>query len=467
MSATDDLCFLSIAEAAGRLAKGSLSAVELTKAYLDRIAAVDTRVHAFVTLTVVRALADAERADRERRSGQGRGPLHGIPIALKDLLDTAGIRTTGHSRVFHHRVPDVDAHAVGLLREAGTVLLGKLAMHELATGAPDPEGPFPPARNPWDLERMPSGSSSGSGAALAAGLCAGALGSDTGGSIRGPAAWCGIVGHKPTYGLVSRRGALALSWSLDHVGPMARTVEDCAILLQAIAGHDPADPASVCVEIPDFRAALTGSVEGLRVGVPWSFLERCAPDLDPEVYAVFRTAVGDLERLGARVEPVEIPLVEHAEATSRGIIVSEAYALHLERFRSNIDQFGRAFLRRVLPGAMMTASDYLDAQRARAKFCAGMRGLMERVDLIALPGQPRAAESFADAARYGTRVSFTRFANATGQPSISVPCGFTPGGLPVGLMLNGRPFEDGLVLNAAHTYERAHDWWARRPTLEE
>ena len=473
-----DLCYASISELADRLAGRELSPVELTEAYLRRVEALDSKVQAFLTLTPDRALDDARRAEAEIGRGEVRGPLHGIPIALKDLYDTAGIRTTAHSRVYLDRVPAEDGVSTAKLRDAGTVLLGKLALHELATGAPDQHGPFPPARNPWDLERQPSGSSSGSAAALAAGLCAGSLGSDTGGSIRGPAAWCGIVGHKPTYGLVSRRGVLPLSWSLDHAGPMARTVEDCAILLGAIAGFDPLDDGSADVPIPDYRAALAAPVRGLRVGVPRAYLDG-EPAVAPETRAAFDAAVATLAELGAQVVDVELPYAEHVEAIGTGILVAEAYAFHEAGFRTHYGDYGKPFKDRVVRGGLWSAADYVQATRARARFSRALAAATAEVDVVAMPTAPTPAEPFPDPDRppdpsgaptsgsgVPGRPSFTRIFNITGQPSISVPCGFSEQDLPIGLMLSGRPFEDVTVLRLAHAYERAHDWHKRHPTLD-
>ena len=308
----EDICYLPISALGPELQARRLSPVEVLEAYLERVARLEDRIHAFITLTADRARAEAKQAEAEIARGEYRGPLHGVPIALKDLYATAGVRTTGHSELLADWVPNEDSTCTRLLVEAGTVLMGKLSMHEFAFGPADLEGYFPPAHNPWDLERVPSGSSSGSGAGLAAGLFAGSLGSDTGGSIRGPASICGIVGHKPTYGLCSRYGVLPLSWSLDHTGPMARTVEDCAILLQAIAGHDPRDPASADLPIPDYRADLAKGLQGLRIGAPLAYLET-VPDLNPETFAAFRTALAELERLGARVEAVDLPEASHIE----------------------------------------------------------------------------------------------------------------------------------------------------------
>jgi aspartyl-tRNA(Asn)/glutamyl-tRNA(Gln) amidotransferase subunit A len=456
---------LSIAELAPRLASRELSPVEVTEAYLDRIARVDPDVHAYVLVTADRARADAEAAEREIRGGTVRGPLHGVPVALKDLFDTAGIATTGCSRAYLDRVPSDDAFTVARLREAGSVLLGKLTMHELATGAADQDGPFPPARNPWDLARVTGGSSSGSGAALAARLCAGALGTDTGGSIRGPASWCGVVGLKPTYGLVSRRGVMPLSWTLDHAGPMARTVEDTAILLQAIAGHDPADDGSAEVEIPDYLAALKQAPDSLTVGVPWRYLES-EGTVDPAVLAVFKRAVADLERLGASIREIEIPHVEHFDTMGTGILVAEAFTVHEAGFRENLGLYGRPFWTRVVRGAFWSAADYLQATRARGVFQRAIAELMSEIDLIAVPASETSPERFDDPdfVPY-SQPSLRRVFNLTGQPSISVPAGFTDAGLPIGLMLSSRAFEDALALRAAYAYEQSQEWRHRSPSL--
>jgi aspartyl-tRNA(Asn)/glutamyl-tRNA(Gln) amidotransferase subunit A len=454
---------LTIAELATRLASRELSPVEVTEAYLSRIEEFNGAVHAYVLVTADRARADAKAAEAEIASGELRGPLHGVPIALKDLYNTAGIATTGCSRAYLHNVPTEDAPVVEKLREAGTVLLGKLTMHELATGAPDPDGPFPPARNPWDLDRLPSGSSSGSGAAQAARLCAGSLGSDTGGSIRGPAGWCGIVGLKPTYGLASRRGVMPLSWTLDHVGPMTRTVEDTAIMLQAIAGYDPFDDGSANVPIPDYRQALGQLPPGLRVGVPWSYLEG-RDDISDETMTVFRAAVEDIQALGATIVPITIPHIDLTDAIGNGILVSEAYSFHEQGFRDHYDLYGKPFASRVVRGALWSAADYLQATRARGLFRRGMMEVMASVDIVAMPTTPVPPGLFDDPASAPySRPSFTRLFNITGQPSISVPGGFTPTQLPVGLMLSGRPFDDAGVLQLAHAYEQVHHWYKQLP----
>ena len=454
---------LTLAELSTKLASREVSPVEVTEAYLSRIEEFNGAVHAYVLVTTERARSDARTAETEIGRGELRGPLHGIPIALKDLYNTAGIATTGCSRAYLENVPTEDAPVVAKLRDAGTVLLGKLTMHELATGAPDPDGPFPPARNPWNLDRLPSGSSSGSGAASAARLCAGSLGSDTGGSIRGPASWCGIVGHKPTYGLVSRRGVMPLSWTLDHVGPMTRTVEDTAIMLQAIAGYDPLDDGSANVPISQYRDGLGQLPEGLRVGVPWSYLEN-RTDVSGETLAVFREAVASLEGLGVSIVPITIPHVELTDAIGTGILVAEAYSYHEPGFREHFDLYGKPFSSRVVRGALWSAADYVQATRARGLFRRGMAEVMTTVDIVAMPTSPVPAELFDDpAATPYSRPSFTRLFNITGQPSISVPSGFTPGGLPVGMMLSGRPFDDLGVLQLAYAYEQIHHWYRKLP----
>ena len=447
------------------IAAGSISPVEITDAYLARIEALDERLHAFVFVTAEQARAEARHAETELRQGNSHGPLHGVPLALKDLFDTAGVATTGCSRAFLDRVPNADAVVVAKLREAGAVLLGKLTMHELATGTADPDGPFPPARNPWDVDRMPSGSSSGSATAVAAGLCAGALGSDTGGSIRGPASWCGIVGHKPTYGLVSRRGVLPLSWSQDHVGPMTRNVEDATIVLQAIAGYDPCDDGSAEASIPDYRAALREPVARLTVGVPRSYLDSLS-EFHPETLRAYWSAVDDLRGLGVAVVDFDLPYVEHLDAIGTGILVAEAYAIHERGFREHLDLYGRPFRDRVIRGALWSAADYAVATRARGRFCRAMADVLTGIDVMALPTSLSPAERFDDETYvHYARPPFTRIFNLTGQPSISLPCGFTESGLPIGLMLSGRPFEDATVLRLAHAYEQSHDWCRRRPPL--
>src|SRR5262245_27399195 len=323
-----ELCYLTIREAGQLLKRRELSPVELTRAFLDRIEALDGKLQAFITVLPQRAMAAARTAEAEMLRGEYRGPLHGIPIALKDLYDTQGIRTTASSRVMANRVPTEDATTTARLAAAGSILLGKLAMHEFALGGPDPTCGFPLARNPWNLEHIPGGSSSGSGAAVAAGLCMGSLGSCTGGSIRGPASYCSIVGLKPTYGRVSRYGVVPLSWTLDHCGPMTWTVEDTAIMLQSIAGYDPKDPTSSRAPVPDYTASLMEDVKGMTIGVPRHFFFADDPNINRETLSVVETALKTLQELGAHVIEVKIPSLQYAAAVQPVIMLSEAFAYH-------------------------------------------------------------------------------------------------------------------------------------------
>jgi len=463
----DDLSYLTISEAAAGLRRKEFSPLELTKACLTRIKAIDDKLHSFITLTADRALKQAREAEKELHSGNDRGPLHGIPIALKDLYATKGIRTTCHSAVLEHWIPDHDATAVAKLQEAGTILLGKLGMHEFAFGGPSVDAPFPAVRNPWNTAHIPGGSSSGSGAALAAALCYGALGSDTGGSIRTPSSHCGIVGIKPTYGRVSRRGVVPLSWSLDHAGPMARCVEDCALLLQAIAGYDAKDPASANVVVPDFRAGLRDGIKGLRVGVPRAGWFDENKGTDPETEAVFDQALKTLLELGATIVEIDGTPFSLARKANQTILVCEAYAYHEKTFQSTPEKFGSSVRRRILEGAFLSAADYITAQRARSVLNDQIRANFARVDVFATPSAARPPEAFEsiDPNEQNLRPNFTNPFNLTGLPAISVPCGFTPGNLPAGLQIVARPFEEATCFRVAYAYEQATEWRKQRPPL--
>lgn len=464
---SDELCYWSITEAAAALRRKQISPVELTEAVLNRIQAADDKLHSFITLTADLARQQARQAEQELRSGTDRGLLHGIPIALKDLYLTRGIRTTCHSAVLENWVPELDATTVIKLQNAGTILLGKLGMHEFAFGGPTIDAPFPAVRNPWNTEHIPGGSSSGSGAALAAGFCYGALGSDTGGSIRTPSSHCGVVGLKPTYGRVSRHGVVPLSWSLDHAGPLARSVEDCAILLQAIAGYDPKDPASVTTAVPDFRANLRTGIKGMRIGVPRSgwFDENLG--VDPQIEAVFNQALDVMKSLGASVSEIDGRPFSLARKANQTILVCEAYAYHEKTFQETPMKFGTAVRRRMLEGAFLSAADYLAAQRARSVLNEQIRAHFSRVDVFAVPSAPRPPEAFArmDPNEQNLRPNFTNPFNLTGLPAISVPCGFTEGNLPAGLQLIAPPFEEAICLKVASAYEQATEWHRQHPRL--
>jgi aspartyl-tRNA(Asn)/glutamyl-tRNA(Gln) amidotransferase subunit A len=466
MSVATELQYASIADIASLIHKREVSPVELAQAQLDRIAALDPRVNSYLTVTGDLALAQARESEAELASGKDRGALHGVPIALKDLYATQGVRTTAHSKVLETWVPDTDATTTRLLREAGTVLLGKLAMHEFAYGGPTTDTPFPPARNPWDLAHVTGGSSSGSGAALAAGLCYGALGSDTGGSIRTPAALCGVVGLKPTYGRVSRSGVVPLSWSLDHAGPMARTVEDCALLLQAIAGHDPKDAACSDMPVLNYTAGLAMGVAGLRVGVPRSWLSE-REGTDGDVLAAFEAALKQLERLGARIVDIDGQPFIDARQVNTLILTAEAYTYHEPTLRTHAEDIGFMLRNRLREGAFLTAADYANAMRARTVLCERINAMLRDVDLIASPAAPQPAETFEDfdAESRFRYPSYTAAFNLTGLPAISVPCGFTSAGLPIGLQMASRAFEEATVLRAANAYERSQDWVTRHPEL--
>jgi aspartyl-tRNA(Asn)/glutamyl-tRNA(Gln) amidotransferase subunit A len=396
-----------------------------------------------------------------------RGPLHGIPIALKDLYATQEIRTTCHSAVLQDWVPDYDATAAKKLAGAGAVLLGKLGMHEFAFGGPSVDAPFPAVRNPWNTAHIPGGSSSGSGAALAAGLCYGSLGSDTGGSIRTPSAHCAVVGLKPTFGRVSRYGVVPLSWSLDHAGPMARTVEDCAFLLQAIAGYDEKDPASADVPVPRFGDDLRRGVDGLRVGVPRENWFDEQKGTDRQTLALFGAALNTLESLGARIVEIDGRPFAIARKANQTILVAEAYAYHERRFQEAPEKFGTSVRRRMLEGAFLSAADYITALRARSVLNEQILANFARVDVLATPTASRPPEAFdaLDPNEQNLRPNFTNPFNLTGLPAISVPCGLTPDRLPVGLQIIAAPFQEATALRAAHAYEQATEWHTLRPSL--
>src|SRR5207249_1540481 len=459
---SDEIAYATIRELGTRYRRRELSPVEVTRALLARIEKVDTALRAFVTLTTDRALAEARAAEEALRRGDTR-PLLGIPVAHKDIYLTRGVRTTAGSALLADFIPDEDATCVRRWQEAGTVFLGKLMTHEFAFGIQRPGHRFPPARNPWNLDHIPGGSSSGSGAALAAGLVVGATGSDTGGSIRGPAAFCGIVGLKPTYGRVSRAGVLTLSWTLDHTGPMARTVEDCAYLLRATAGHDPADPASSREPVPDYVAPLGRGVRGLRVGVPREYFFE---GIDPEVEKGFEQALATLRQLGASVQDVQIPSIQAAGAYT-AILLAEAFAYHEHDLREHPERFGEILRERMLAGALITASEYVQAQRLRARLKADMAAVLRTVDVLATPTSPKPAPTFATVydPEYGFPRGNTGPFNMTGLPALAVPCGFTASGLPISIQITGRPFDETTVLRVGHTYEQATDWHKRHPAL--
>jgi aspartyl-tRNA(Asn)/glutamyl-tRNA(Gln) amidotransferase subunit A len=459
---------LSIAQAGAQLRAGTLTSTALTEHALRRIGALDPALNAFVLVTRERALADAARADRELKSGVDKGPLHGIPYALKDIYETAGIRTTCHSKLYVDHVPAADCVVETKLKAGGAVLLGKLATHEFAIGGPSFDLPFPPARNPWNRDHFTGGSSSGSGAAVAAGLTRMAMGSDTGGSIRGPAAYCGIVGVKPTYGRVSRRGVFPLSYTLDHCGPLSRTVEDTALTMQVVAGHDPADPASADVPVPDFCAELGQDLAGLRIAYPRKFFLG-ADGISPEVIAALDAAAATIGKLGARVEEVELPDFDVFNACGRVILLAEAYALHEQDLQKRPLDYARFTYQRMMPGATLTAADLVQAFRLRRELTHIVNGeVLATHDAIitanALMPAPR-FEDFPPDASVKNPVHTMPF-NVTGNPVLAMPIGFAKNGLPLGMQIVGRAFDETRMLRIGAAYEAATQWHQAWPKEE-
>ncbi len=467
----EDLAFLSIAQLARSIETREVSCSEVVGVQLERIAKVDLQLNSYITVLEEGARAEAARADTEVATGNYRGPLHGVPISLKDLYLTKGVRTTGASRVLAGFVPDSDSAVTERLAAAGCVLLGKANLFEFASGAPRPGDLFGQVHNPWKHGYLTGGSSSGSGAAVAAGLAYMSMGSDTGGSIRIPAALCGTVGLKATYGRVSRYGALVLSWCMDHCGPLTRTVEDAAIVLEAIAGHDRRDPACPDVPVPDYRAALAGGAKGLRVGVPREFF---FDDLDEEVEAAVNAAIDTLKGLGAQVREVSLPHAHLTNGTADAIIRPEATAYHLPWMRERLADYGPDMAHRLASGAGLMATDYILAQRGRRALRDEFVTAMSDVDVLvtptaSIPAPPlNAPEVVVRGKKVETRFAmarFTRAFNVTGQPAMALPCGFTREGLPVSLQIVGRAFDEATVLRAGHAYQQATDWHLRRAPI--
>ncbi|WP_339853568.1 amidase [uncultured Nisaea sp.] len=458
----------SIAELGAALRDGSLTSVALTEETLDRIDRQDGQIDSFILVTRERALADAAKADKERASGVDKGPMHGIPYGLKDIYDTAGITTTCHSKLRLDNVPEADSVCAVKLREAGGVLIGKLATHEFAFGGPSFDLPFPPARNPWNRNHGPGGSSSGSGAAVAAGFLRMAMGSDTGGSIRGPAAYCGIIGMKPTYGRVSRRGVFPLSYTLDHCGPLSKNVEDAAITLQCIAGYDPLDPASANQPVPDYRADLGKGVAGLRVGILSSFYKG-AEGLSDESAAAIEAAAATFRSLGAEVEEVAAvsPYADYNNC-GRVILLAEAYAIHEQDLQTRPLDYGRLTMERIVLGGYLTAADLMQAQRQRRELCEEVNtGLFSRYDILLAPSSLSPAPLI-DAPQKSFPVSWpmqTLPFNVTGNPAMSIPVGFSKSGLPLSMQIVGKYFDEATVFRAGQAYEQATEWHQQWPAM--
>lgn len=462
----EPLYYLEIAEAAERIRNKTLSPVELTRAVLARIDEKDGGIKAFVTLLRDQALSDAAEAEKRVQAGDYRGPLDGIPIVIKDLYDTAGVRTTSCSKVRENFVPDQDATTVAKLRAAGAVILGKVATHEFAFGFD-----APPAGNPWNIDHTPSGSSGGSAASLAAGFCLGATGSDTGGSIRAPAAACGVSGIKPTYGRASKHGVAVLSWSLDHTGPLTRSARDLALMLEVMAGHDPLDPTTIDVPVPNYSAALDGNIASVRVGVPQNYFFE---QVDPAVGEIVRAAIGQLESQGAHLVDVTIGDLDHLVESFLSIVQPEAAAYHLETFKTHSGEYNDDVRLLLEQGQLILATTYVNALRSRAVIQDSFHKAFADIDVLVTPGLPVTAPR-KDQETYtwpdGEELVFRAHArfncpfNLSGLPGATVPCGFAPDGLPVGIQIVGKPFDEGMVLRVADAYQRETDWHKRRPSL--
>jgi aspartyl-tRNA(Asn)/glutamyl-tRNA(Gln) amidotransferase subunit A len=459
--------FLTIAEASALIAKHELSPVELVESRLARIERLDGKLNSFIRVLGEAALTTARSAEAEIMAGRWRGPLHGIPIGLKDIYETKGVPTTGHSKVLLDHVPRQDATSVRFLAEAGAIVLGKLATHEFAFGGPSFDLPWPPARNPWDTNRFTGGSSSGTGAAVAAGLVLGGTGSDTGGSIRGPAAFCGLAGLKPTYGRISRAGILPLAFSLDHAGPMTWTAEDCAIMLQPMAGHDPADPASADRPVPDYRAALSDNVKGLRIGLIRHFYETDNPANEATRQAI-ASAMRVFEDLGCSVR--ELRLSPLADWTACGVLImlTEGYAIHEAPLRTRFTDYGEAFRDRMALAALISGGDYVQAVRRRRELAAEFAAAMADLDVVITAAAPSEAPAIEAVGKFAIfeRPLLTMPFNVTGSPAMSVCCGYTAAGLPLAFQLAGKPFDEATVLKLAHAYEKATAWRSIRPRLD-
>ena len=467
----DELTGLTI-ETAARLVRGrKVSAVELTSATLERMAALD-RLKAFITETPELAMTQARRADRELAKGAYRGPLHGIPVSLKDLYWTKGIRTTAGSRILGDFIPKEDATATARLARAGAVLVGKANLHEFAIGATTENPFYGTCHNPWHFDYIPGGSSGGSAAAVAAGLGLASLGSCTGGSIRIPAAFCGIVGLKPTYGVVPRTGIVPNSSSLDHGGPLTRTAADAALVLEAIAGPDGRDPSAVVTRLPRASTARRRSLKGLRVGVPTNYYFDI---VDPEVESLVRAAIAELRKLGARIVPVQVPDVEHCLDACVVVAWSECTNVHRRWLVERPQDYGADTLEYLTGALAFRGTDYVQAQRVRARIRHSLAGVFQKVDVLVSPtGVLTASRIGQSVFKLGGRsvpvlsvmARITCIANLTGEPAVSVPCGFTRAGLPVGMQVHGPLMSDMKVLGVAHAYEQATGWTSRTPKLE-
>ncbi len=465
------LCYFSAGELSRLIRKKEVSPVEVVKAHLARVEALEPALNSFIALLPEQAVEEAKLAEREIQAGRYRGPLHGIPIGLKDLFYVKGVPNTSGSKIFDHFIPDYDSTLALKLKKAGTILLGKLNLHQFAYGPTGENPDYGNMHNPWDTKRIPGGSSGGSASATASGQCTLAMGTDTGGSIRIPSAVCGLVGLKPTYGRLSRYGITVLSWSQDHPGPMTRTVEDCALVMNAVAGYDPRDPSSSNRSIPDFAQSLTENIKGLRVGVPKEPFE---DPVDSEVEHFVRNAIELLGKLGATIHEISWLMYHESKAISSTILMAEATAYHSQLMKRQGSRLDPKVRLRLEAGLLISAVDYLQAQRARRLFYQQSCDLFNEVDLLAGPTVPITACNIGtEEVQIGnTRMGViplltqhTRPYNLNGFPAITVPCGFSKNGLPIGFQLAGKPFDEATVLRAAFAYEQATEWHRRRPLI--
>jgi aspartyl-tRNA(Asn)/glutamyl-tRNA(Gln) amidotransferase subunit A len=463
---SSDLHWLTVVEAARAIAAKELSPVELTQALLERIERLDPRLNAFIQLDADQALAASQAAETEIMAGRRRGPLHGVPVGIKDIIDVAGLPTTCHSKILENSVAAQDAVCVSRLRGAGAIVLGKLSTHEFAIGGPSFDLPWPPARNPWNTDHHPGGSSSGSGSGVAAGLFPMALGTDTGGSVRNPASCCGIVGLKPTYGLVSRRGVFPLSFTLDHVGPMTRTVADNALMLECLASHDPLDPGSAASVAGHYSETLERGVHGLRVGFIRHFHEIDTP-ADPEVTAALQHVARSLQMAGAELRDVVLPTLGEFGAVNRVILQSEAWSIHARWLRERPGDYGRFARRRLMAGAFMSSGEYVLAQRRRRDMIAAVEAALREVDVLVCASSMDPAcriDHLEDVERTYPRQARTPF-NVTGHPALAMMAGLSKAGLPLSVQFVGRYFDEATLFKVARAWEKAAGTDKKHPPI--
>lgn len=462
-----ELTSLNLSEAVDLISKRQISPVDLTRAYLKQIDEVDPKLNCFITVTAETALERARWAERELLRSANYGSLLGIPIALKDLYETRGVLTTSGSKFFADYIPEKDAYVVQKLEAAGAIILGKLNMHEIALGVTNVNPHFGPCRNPWAPDRISGGSSGGCAASLAAEMCLGSMGSDTGGSIRIPASLCGVVGLKGTFGRVSLRGVLPLSWNLDHAGPMARRVRDVALVLQVVAGYDSEDPASINYSVDDYQDRLTEGVRGWRVAlVSDEFFAKA----DAEVMNAVHEAAKVFENLGARVAEVELPRARQAAKANGLMTTSDAAAFHQDRLQNHPKEFGHDVRQRLTTGAAYTSTEYIHARRTQTALRRKFEKFFDDYDILLTPTTPVTAPPIEgpDAVEQAHKLTrFTAPFNLTGLPALSLPCGFTAKGLPIGLQIVARPWAEATVLRAGNTYEMETKWHLQKPTVNE